>query len=137
MKRPDIECIIVDASFLDKIPAIEYRGIHYPSMKELFRKGPYDGGTNNIAEYIAIVSGMIYSEKHGLMLPVYSDSQTAIKWVKDGKHNTTLVQNEQNEKVFQLLEQAEQWLAGDKRKVSVEKWLTKEWGENPADFGRK
>jgi len=137
MKRPDIECIVVDGSCILADGTIEYKGIHYPIGKELFRKGPYENATNNIAEFLAVVSGMIYSVQHNMTLPVYSDSQTAIAWARNGRHNSTLARTDKNGHIFKLLDQAEEWLAENKGKVAVEKWLTKEWGENPADFGRK
>ena len=34
-------------------------------------------------------------------------------------------------------EQAEKWLKENKYSTPILKWETKEWGEIPADFGRK
>jgi len=135
MEKPK-ECIIVDGSCV-KGGIIEYRGFHYPSMNQLFSKGPFDGGTNNIAEFLGLVSGMMYSEKYNLFLPVYSDSNTALSWVRWGKHNSGLEKTEENEQIFRGLASAEKWLSKNKSEVVVEKWRTDLWGENPADYDRK
>jgi len=137
MNKPDKKCIIVDGSCIQPPGIIEYRGMLYPTKEIIFSKGPIDGGTNNIAEFLGIVSGMMYSVKHNLLLPVYSDSQTAIAWVRKGRHNSTMTRNKENENIFQMLEQTEEWLARNKNKIAVEKWQTKLWGEIPCDYGRK
>jgi len=36
-----------------------------------------------------------------------------------------------------LIERAEKWLQGNTYTTRILKWETKEWGEIPADFGRK
>ena len=39
--------------------------------------------------------------------------------------------------LFEMLRKAEQWLAENSYSTDVRKWDTEEWGEIPADFGRK
>ncbi|MGL4292425.1 MAG: ribonuclease H, partial [Bacteroidales bacterium] len=39
--------------------------------------------------------------------------------------------------IFELVERAEAWLRANTWTTPVYKWNTKEWGEIPADFGRK
>jgi ribonuclease HI len=39
--------------------------------------------------------------------------------------------------VFDLIDRAERWLASNTYANPVLKWETSDWGENPADFGRK
>ncbi|MCS6833768.1 MAG: reverse transcriptase-like protein, partial [Flammeovirgaceae bacterium] len=94
-------------------------------------------GTNNVVEFIAIVHALAYCQKNKLPLPIYSDSQTAIKWVKNKKANTRLEKNATNEKLFALLQRAEEWLANNQYDNPILKWQTDKWGEIPADFGRK
>ena len=36
-----------------------------------------------------------------------------------------------------MIERAERWLKTNNYPNKVETWLTREWGEIPADFGRK
>ena len=62
---------------------MEYRGVFNGHGKEVFRKGPFEGGTNNIGEFLALVHGIAFLKKKGLHhMPVYSDSKTAISWLK-------------------------------------------------------
>ena len=68
---------------------------------------------------------------------IYSDSVTAISWVKKKKCQTKLIKNKENEEVFLLIERAIDWLKNNNHTVVIKKWKTKLWGEIPADFGRK
>lgn len=70
-------------------------------------------------------------------MPVYSDSRNAILWVKNKKCRTKLERNAKTEALFQLISRAEQWLCNNKYTNKIIKWETKQWGEIPADFGRK
>jgi ribonuclease HI len=42
-----------------------------------------------------------------------------------------------NEAIFDLIERAETWLKNNTYKNPIVKWETEDWGEIPADFGRK
>jgi ribonuclease HI len=79
---------------------------------------------------------MDYLSKHDLDLPIYSDSENAIVWVKAGKCNTKLARLSTNTMLFELISRAEKNLK-TLRSYKVLKWETEDWGENPADFGRK
>ncbi|HNE51202.1 MAG TPA: hypothetical protein PLZ64_08675, partial [Chitinophagales bacterium] len=74
---------------------------------------------------------------NNLNVPVYSDSVTAISWVKRKKMNSQLVRSSENKVLFDLLERAEKWLHENTYTTKILKWETELWGENPADFGRK
>ena len=115
----------------------EYRGVYTETGQELFHFGPIQGATNNIMEFLAIVHGLGFLEKQNLYIPIYSDSVNAQLWVKNGKCKTTIQPDETNEKLFELIDRAENWLKTHKFRVNIYKWDTKTWGEIPADFGRK
>ena len=68
-----VEALCVDAACSGNPGLMEYRGVHIPSGKEIFRFGPVYG-TNNIGEFLAIVHGLALLKKKGVNLPVYSDS---------------------------------------------------------------
>ncbi len=70
-------------------------------------------------------------------MPLYSDSANAISWVKQKKCKTKLPRTSETEYLFELIERAEKWLKENKYSTPILKWETKEWGEIPADFGRK
>jgi ribonuclease HI len=134
---PVAESVVVDAACSGSPGRLEYRGVDLRSGKEVFRKGPYENGTNNVGEFLAIVHALAMLEGQGSVLPVYSDSETAIAWVKAKKCNTDLAADETNAPLFELINRAEDWLAEHKTANPVLKWDTKAWGEIPADFNRK
>jgi ribonuclease HI len=134
---PVAECIVVDAACSGSPGRLEYQGVDLQSGKELFHKGPFKNGTNNVGEFLAIVTALELLKKKGSPLPVYSDSATAIGWVKKKHCNTNLAFDETNAILFELIEHAEDWLAENRKTNPVLKWDTHAWGENPADFNRK
>ncbi|MEG1910102.1 MAG: ribonuclease H, partial [Bacteroidales bacterium] len=69
--------------------------------------------------------------------PIYSDSVTAIAWVKKKKANTKLPLSQANIEVVELITRAEKWLRENVYTNPIIKWNTAKWGEIPADFGRK
>jgi ribonuclease HI len=133
-KIPDIQCVCVDAACSVEKQLMEYRGVILPQKKVIFHKGPFEGATNNIGEFLALVHAMAFMKKHHMNLPVYSDSNTAMVWVKNKKIKTTI---EVGEKVQILIDKALLWLEQNNQQYSILKWETAEWGEIPADFGRK
>jgi ribonuclease HI len=115
---------------------MEYQGVDTRTGERLFHQA-FPLGTNNIGEFLAIVHALAMLEKKGRKTPVYSDSRNAIKWVQTGKCKTTLVRNARTAQLYQLIERAEHWLATHTFSNPLLKWNTEEWGEIPADFGRK
>lgn len=134
---PDFESLSVDAACSGSPGAMEYRGVYTRTKQEIFHQGPFREGTNNIGEFLALVHGLAFMKQKGSELPVYSDSKTAIKWVKQKKAATKLERSPKNEDVFILIERAEKWLRENSWNNPILKWETDAWGEIPADFGRK
>jgi ribonuclease HI len=134
---PIAESYCVDAACSGSPGPLEYRGVDLRSGKEIFHKGPYQHGTNNIGEFLAIVHALKLLEKQKSRLPVYSDSSTGIGWVRKKRCNTELAADEQNAALFKLIDQAEEWLAEHTYTNPILKWDTRAWGEIPADFNRK
>ena len=115
---------------------MEYRGIYLKTGQQIFHYGPVHG-TNNIGEFLAIVHAMALLKQKGLSMPVYSDSRTAIIWVQKRKAKTTLAPTPQNQPLLNLVARAEAWLRQNGTPYPLIKWETEQWGEIPADFGRK
>lgn len=138
-KHPEIDktAWAVDASCLGNPGKMEYRGVDLATGKEIFHFGPLDGGTNNIGEFLAIVHALALMQQRGEKHTIYSDSRTAMGWVLRRHVKTTLKRNSNNEKIFQLLERALKWLYSHSINTTLKKWDTDNWGEIPADFGRK
>lgn len=131
------QCLAVDASCPGNPGPMEYRGVHLPSGKVVFRFGPMQG-TNNIGEFLAIVHALALLKKHGVSMPVYTDSKTALAWLRKQKCGTKMAQTAENADLFAIVARAEAWLHhNDYSDCPVRKWDTTTWGEIPADFGRK
>ena len=131
------ESLAVDAACSGNPGPMEYRGVYVADGRELFIKGPYQKGTNNIGEFLAIVHGLAFLKQQNIEIPIYSDSVNAMLWVKNKKCKTKLEPCEKNKPIFELIERAEKWLNENTYKNKIIKWETEKWGEIPADFGRK
>lgn len=132
----DTNCLAVDAACSGNPGPMEYRGVYLLTGQEIFHFGPVYG-TNNIGEFLAIVHGLALLKKQGLNMTIYSDSRNALNWVKQKKCKTKLERTERTEQLFQMIERAEKWLRENTYTMPVLKWETEQWGEVPADFGRK
>ena len=128
--------LAVDAACSGNPGQMEYRGVHVGSRQQVFHYGPVYG-TNNIGEFLAIVHGLALIKQKGFDMPIYSDSVNAIGWVRQKKCKTKLPRDARTEALFQLIERAEKWLRENTYTTPILKWETKDWGEIPADFGRK
>ena len=116
---------------------MEYQGVVTETKEVLFKMGPFNNATNNIGEFLALVHGIAILEKDLKKKIIYSDSITAISWVRKKRCQTKLVRSKENEEVFSLIDRAILWLKENKYSAIIKKWETKNWGEIPADFGRK
>ena len=134
---PDLYSISVDAASSGNPGKMEYRGVDTQTHHPLFHQGPFDHGTNNVGEFLALVHGLAFLNKQNSSRKIYSDSKIAIGWVKKKKCNTKLKRTTKNKKIFELLNRAEDWLKKNTYTTIILKWETKAWGEIPADFGRK
>ena len=136
-KKPEPNSIAVDGAHKGATLECEYQGVYLKTGERLFLKGPYRDGTNNIMEFLAIVHALAYCKQKKFLLPIYSDSLTALSWVNKKKAKTKLEPTKNNAELFDLMQRAEKWLHENKYANRLLKWETELWGENPADFGRK
>ena len=135
---PNLESISVDAACSGNPGKMEYRGVLTHNKQEIFIKGPYKKGTNNIGEFLALVHGIaLLKSKNKEDIPIYSDSKIAMSWVKKKQCKTNLHFDASNKDLLELIKRAESWLKNNSFKNPILKWETKAWGEIPADFGRK
>lgn len=138
MKNPPIEqSISVDGAANNSKGNCEYQGVVTATKTKIFHQGPFEGGTNNIVEFLAIVHALAYCKQHKIDWPIYSDSKTALAWVHRRKANTKVEATPKNVKLRELIVRAENWLNENIYTNQLLKWETEDWGENPADFGRK
>lgn len=135
--QPILDSYAVDAACSNNPGVLEYRCVHTATGKEIFRRGPFENGTSNVGEFLAIVHALALFKRKKIRAPIYSDSEIAIDWVKSRKCRTRLARDQSNEALFQLIKRAEKWLLENEYENPVLKWRTEVWGEIPADFGRK
>ncbi len=135
--EPLADSICVDAACSGNPGILEYRGVDTKSGAQLFKQGPFPEGTINIGEFLAIVHALAYLQQRNSDWPIYSDSRTAIAWVRKRSANTKLERTAKSEELFKLVDRAEKWLHANSCPNKILKWETDFWGEIPADFGRK
>lgn len=133
------DAIAVDGACSRNPGPMEYRGVSVGTGKEIFRVGPVANATNNIGEYLAIIHAAALLKQRGdFTTPIYSDSRTALAWIRAGHHRSKIVPNAGNARACDLLRRADAWLAANGPiRNPLLKWDTENWGEIPADFGRK
>ena len=134
---PELNSISVDAASSGNPGIMEYQGVDTNTKEVLFKMGPFNNATNNIGEFLALVHGIAILEKDLKKRIIYSDSVTAMSWVRKKRCQTKLKRNDENEEVFILIDRATKWLKENNYSATIRKWETKKWGEIPADFGRK
>jgi ribonuclease HI len=135
--QPNYNSISVDAASSGNPGVMEYRGVDTKTKKQLFIQGPFEQGTNNIGEFLALVHGLAFLKQHKSERIMYTDSKTAMSWVRKKICNSKLERSAKNKPVFDLVDRAVQWLKENEYTTTIVKWETKAWGEIPADFGRK
>ncbi|WP_298923777.1 ribonuclease H family protein [uncultured Allomuricauda sp.] len=135
--EPNYNSISVDAASSGNPGKMEYQGVDTKTKRTLFKQGPFEQGTNNIGEFLALVHGLAFLKNNKSTRILYSDSRIAMGWVRKKKCGTKLKKNAKNKVVFELIERAEEWLKKNSYNTPIAKWETKAWGEIPADFGRK
>lgn len=133
----DLNGWAVDASCMGNPGIMEYRGVELMTGREIFRVGPFRQGTNNIGEFLAIVHALALMERTGERHTIYSDSKIALSWIRRKEIRTTVRQTDENKKLFEVMGRALIWIRTHSWSVPILKWQTEEWGEIPADFGRK
>lgn len=137
IEKPIGESIAVDASCSGNPGKVEYQGVFVETGTLLFKSPVFEGGTNNIGEFLAIVHCLAWQQKKRISYPIYSDSVNGQNWVRNGVCKTKLVENAKNKALFNVIRRAEKWLKENDFRVPICKWKTEIWGEIPADFGRK
>ncbi len=130
--------LAVDAACAGNPGKMEYQGVQVNNGNVIFKMGPFPEGTNNIGEFLAIVHALSHLNAHGFPdTPVYTDSVTGMAWVRKKKANTKIAATAANRDLLDLVARAEKWLRSHTYRNPVLKWQTENWGEIPADFGRK
>ena len=134
----DTTAIAVDAACSGNPGMMEYRGVEVGTGREIFHKGPFPDGTNNIGEYLALIHALALLENQGdTARVIYTDSRTALSWLRNCHSNTKIAPTAGNAQLLEILRRADRWIDTHNPRNPIRKWNTAEWGEIPADFGRK
>ena len=133
---PVLDALAVDAACSGNPGVMEYQGIYIPTRTRVFHYRA-EKGTNNIGEFLAIVHGLSYLKKHHLNQIIYTDSRTALGWVKQKACKSKLPEDASTAELWDYIHRAENWLRANSYTTEIRKWDTDNWGEIPADFGRK
>ncbi len=135
--QPQLPALAVDAACSGNPGTMEFRAVIADTGTQVFHRGPYMQGTNNIGEFLALVLGLAYLKKNNLPWAIYTDSVTAMAWVRQKKCKSKLEFNSKNMELLTTIRKAEHWLQTNTWTTPILKWETRLWGEIPADFGRK
>ena len=122
--EPNFNSISVDAAVSGNPGAMEYRGVDTKTKKQLFIQGPFEEGTNNIGEFLAIVHGLALLKKKNSNRIMYTDSKTAMSWVKKKHCNTKLERTDKNKPLFDLVDRAVNWLKNNNYSTVIVKWAS-------------
>lgn len=139
-ERLETPCLCVDGAFSYQRNRMEFQAIGLPEHAIVFEKGPYEGGGASIAEFVGLVQGLQYLQANGLDMPIYSDSKTAISWIRKKRLNSKVIKRDDcPELIKSMVADAMKWVRQNEDFLAgrIRKWHTRFWGENPADYGRK
>jgi ribonuclease HI len=131
------DSISVDVGSSGNPGVVEYKGVDTRTGEVLFYKGPISKGTNNMGEFLAIVHALAYLKKQGSNKTIYTDSVTALSWLRKKEVASNLVRDASTEEIWTLVDRALKWLQSHTYSNPIVKWDTRKWGEIKADFGRK
>lgn len=134
----NLNAIAVDGACSGNPGMMEYRGVRVADGQEIFHVGPLADGTNNVAEYLALIHALsLLFRQNDSTTPIYTDSINAVAWVRNRGCRTKLQPTEANRRIFEMLARANIWIQSHTPRNPILKWNTALWGEIPADFARK
>ena len=96
----------VDAACSGNPGDMEYRGVLVETGEEIFKVGPLKMGTNNIGEFLALVHGLALLKQKNINIPIYTDSVTAMSWIRQKKCKSKLLPTNENQVIFDLIARA-------------------------------
>ena len=121
-----------DCAHSQKRGVTEYQGNDLETGERLFYRNIGDQ-TVNIGEFLALVDSIKYVIENDLPdKRIYSDSVTAITWVKN-KKTASKKTNQEIKKAEIYLKIMDTFI----QEIEILHWNNKMWGEIPSDFGNK
>ena len=129
------EGLAVDASLL-KSNIGEYQIFDIKEQKIIHNSRIYKNTTVNIMEFLAIIYAirLIDSNEKFKNYCIYSDSATALTWIRNKEIKTN---NSPDEDTLNELQLGIEYIRSRPGNIPVKKWSTKTLKDIPADFKRK
>lgn len=124
-----LDSIYVDAKYNSIQKNTEYYGLHVKTRQILFRKSPMPNGTQDIGDFLAIVHALAYLKNKASGLPIYSNSETAILWVKNKSIQANIEQHCNSQVISDLVVRALNWLKNNSYPNALLIWDTHNWGK--------
>lgn len=139
--RDDFEkAICTDAACPSNPGPVEYRWVIIDSCQEIFNYGPYQWGSVNIAEFLAIVAWIQRLSQQDKYSIIYTDSSIALWWIQKKDINTTIKTDKTNITLFNKIGESISRLNNNPERqqhITLKKRPTSQRGQIPADFWRK
>lgn len=123
--------IAVDAAHSMKNKVTEIQGVDLETGEIVFYRN-LGNQTINIGEFLALVEGIKYIISNNKPKIIFSDSVTAISWVRN-KNTASKKRNKIVQMAEIYLKIAAYWVDN----IEIIHWNNRAWGEIPADFGNK
>lgn len=123
--------LAVDAAHSMKNKVTEIQGVDLETGEIVFYRN-LGNQTINIGEFLALVEGIKYIIANNKPKIIFSDSVTAISWIRN-KSTASKKRNKTVQMAEIYLKIAAYWVD----KIEIVHWDNKVWGEIPADFGNK
>lgn len=125
-----------DGSYSASTEIMEFK-IQDTNNGDLILTKSYSGGTNNLAEFLGLCYAMKFLDMlDSRELIIYTDSKTAMSWVKNKRINTVFDISSIPE-LEKDIDECYNFITTTNKTFNIKKWDTKKWGEIPSDFGRK
>lgn len=128
--------ISTDAACSGNPGRMEFRIVWSDTGEVIYHSPVFKKATNNIGEFLALVSAIKWVRENGCDIDILTDSQTALSWVRKKKHKSSFDYTQDNE-LNRLMTAAFDYLENNEPYERLRKWNTKLQGEIKADFGRK
>ncbi len=95
----------VDAAYSSKTGIMEYRGVWTDSGSVYFHE-IFSVGTNNVGEFLAVVHALAKMKSEGIEKDVYTDSNTAIAWVRNKRVNSGMDYGSNTKDLWNIISRA-------------------------------
>ena len=115
-----------------------FRAIDLDTCEILFQYKITGKCTNGIVEFLALVKGVQYLiNNNRLEDKIYSYSDTALAWYRNGKHKSKLPLSTETEVALNQLQIAFSHIPTSNKMNYVEFWNNKEWGQITTGYKKK